>query len=67
MLGSADFFREENQEMWDPNRLIVLIEIDGDSAASNAFGEGGFTWSIDKTPLAEGKLDFASLIFEVGT
>jgi hypothetical protein len=67
MLGNAHFFREENQGDFDPEKEEVLAEFDGYSIAQDAFGEGGFTWTISKDKLKAGALDSAFLIFEPGT
>lgn len=67
MLGSAKFFREENQEDFDPEQEEVLLKIDGYSVARHAFGEGGFVWKISKQQLVVGDLKGARLIFESGT
>ena len=66
MLGNAQFFREENQSLVNDSEC-VLLEIDGYGVAEYVFGEGSFTWTIDKDELEKKRLENASLVFEVGT
>ena len=67
MLGSARFFREENKGAFDAGSDVVLVALDGYAIASQAFGEGSFTWFLARSALAAGKLDGAGVVFEPGT
>lgn len=66
LLGNAHFFREENSE-FDPEKEELLLEVDGYTVASGAFGEGSFNWTIQKTELKNANLEAAFLTFEPGT
>ncbi len=67
MLGNPHYFREENQVDSGNENETVLLEVDGYSVSTLAFGEGTFIWTIHPEKLSEGKLETTALVFEPGS